>query len=186
MEILLLKNYYTSLTLSAVGNANVTEDVSQEVSPRYSRLANGNYSLANFKPYVFSANYLPEFIYYGTVYSTASGQRAIWFGNGTAPVTFNDYAPTATLFQRLTFTRASYNVVYDETTKTYTSTEIYTITNPSDANLKITEILLGAPEANYGIAYIRELLGENSFTLGARESVKFELTIKYTIAEPLQ
>lgn len=186
MEILLLKNYYTSLTFSAIGNSNVTEDVSQEVSPRYSRLLDGSYALADFKPYVFSPSYGMSYISYGKQYSSTSGQRALWFGSGTNPVTFNDYAPSTIQNVNIIFTRSSYTVVYDETTKTYTSTEIYTLTNNTDLTLEITEILLGAPMGYYGIAYIRELLGENSFTFNARESVKFELTIKYTIAEPLQ
>ena len=37
-----------------------------------------------------------------------------------------------------------------------------------------------------GVYYTRDLLGENSFVFNAKESVDFELTIKYTIAEPLQ
>ena len=83
---------------------------------------------------------------------------------------------------KLTSVTTSNTTTYNDNTKTYTNVRMFTITNDSSNILPVNEILIGTR----GIAYIRELLGDNSFTIGAKESVKFELTIKYTVAEPLQ
>ena len=185
---MLLRNYYSSLTYSAIGNSNVIEDVSQELSPRYSRTINGKYALVPFPRDVINSLYACDFAY-GPV--NQSYYRFVGFGNNTNAVTFNDYAPTSLVGgARITAVRSSYNTTYDETSKTYTTVELYTLTNQSSIPLEVNEILLGGKgefRNEVGACYItRDLLGDNSFTIGANESVKFELTIKYTIAEPLQ
>lgn len=188
MEILLLRNYYSSLTYSAIGKTNVIEDVSQELSPRYSRAINGNYALVPFPQGILNSLYPCDFAYgsYNQSYT-----RAIGFGNNTNGVTFNDYAPTSSVGNTaITAVRTNYNTTYDETTKTYTLVETYTLTNQLSTPLEVNEIFLGGKgdfASDLGFVYItRDLLGDNSFTIGDKESVKFELTIKYTIAEPLQ
>lgn len=188
MEILLLRNYYSSLTYSAIGKTNVIEDVSQELSPRYSRDVNGNYVLSPFPQAVLNSAFPCEFAY-GSYFISA--YRFIGFGNNTNAVTFNDYGPTSLVGKTpITAVRTSYNTTYDETSKTYTLVEIYTLTNRLSTPLEVNEILLGGRGSigneNGEIYITRDLLGDNSFTIGANESVKFELTIKYTIAEPLQ
>ena len=188
---MLLRNYYSSLTFSAIGNTNITEDVATDLSPRYSRSLSGDYSLADFPAYINDLSSPIDF-YYGT--SQISKVRCIWFGSGTAEPTFNDYAPTSSVgAYSITSTRTSYASTYDDNTKTYTSVELYTLTNNTSNALEINELLYGGTgraksngSFNYPIAIIRILLGENSFTLEAGESVKFELTVKYTIAQPLQ
>lgn len=180
MEKLILRNYYSSLTASAIGENQVTEDVSQNLSPRYSRNIFGQYSPTGFSPSFTNSGYVYSFCY-GTKIPT--GSITIWFGKNTAPVTFDDYAPVSDYagFQ-LTAVQTSTNTIYDSNSKTYTNVRMYTITNPSDKELPVNEILIGSDRT----AYLREVLNENSFIIGANESVKFELTIKYTIAEPLQ
>ena len=188
---MLLRNYYSSLTYSCIGDTNVTEDVSTDLSPRYSRIMDGNYRLVNFPSYINDIHTACEFIY-GTYYG--GYPRRVWFGENTAEPTFNDYAPVSSVsYVQLNATRTSYNTTYDENTKTYTTVEMYTLTNNSSHTLNINEILYGGAgrnqqdgSFNYSIPIVREVLGDNSFTLQARESVKFELTIKYTIAEPLR
>lgn len=184
---MLLRNYYTGLTNSAIGNYNVTEDVSPEISPRFSRNITGNYERADFLPKVFNLDNTSS-ICYGATSSSIYG-RQIWFGNNTSPVTFYDYAPTGENPTVFSSTRTEATTTYDEATKTYTSVELYTITNGTTNTYPINEICLGGAYSQTSgkrVIYLRELLGENSFVLGPSESVKFELTIKYTIAEPLQ
>jgi hypothetical protein len=188
VEILLLRNYYSSLTYSAIGKNNVIEDVSPELSPRYSRRINGDYVLAPFPQSILNTIYPCDFAYGSR---TQSYYRFIGFGNNTKAVTFNDYAPTSLVGDTtITSVRATSNTTYDETSKTYTLVETYTLTNQTSKQLEVNEILLGGRGDSgneQGYIYItRDLLGDNSFTIGANESVKFELTIKYTIAEPLQ
>lgn len=200
---MLLRNYYSTLTYSSVGNLNVTEDVAQNLSPRYSRNIAGDYILNPIgNTYVgevmpSNASRLPTFDYGANNYTGGSGSsnydRRIWFGSNTSEPTFNDYAPVSEHTVTLASTRTSYRTTYDEATHTYTSIEAYTLTNNSNYSLEVNEILIGATTSTdyYGVnkgscAYTRDLLRENSFTIGAKESVKFELTIKYTIAEPLQ
>ena len=188
MEILLLRNYYSSLTYSAIGKDNVIEDVSQELSPRYSRTISGSYKLVPFPLGVLNSQYPCDFAY-GPY--TQSYTRAIGFGNNTKEVTFNDYAPTSLVENtRITAVRTNFKTTYDEATKTYTLVEIYTLSNQLSTPLEVNEIFLGGRGefgGDLGFVYItRDLLGDNSFTIGDKESVKFELTIKYTIAEPLQ
>ena len=200
---MLLRNYYSSLTYSSIGKSNVTEDVAKNLSPRYSRSIAGNYILNpignNYVGVILPSNIErePTFDYGANDYIGGSSSykyaRRIWFGNNTASPTFNDYAPTSERIVTLGSTRTSYQTSYDETTHTYTSVETFTLTNNSNYILEVNEILMGATTStddsgnNRGsCAYTRDLLGENSFSIGAQESVKFELTIKYTIAEPLQ
>ena len=200
---MLLRDYYSSLTYSSIGNSNVTEDVAHDLSPRYSRSISGNYIL-NPLGNSYVGDILPSDIGreptfdYGAkdyVGGTSSSKyaRRIWFGSNTTSPTFNDYAPTGEHIVSLGSTRTSYQTSYDETTHTYTSVETFTLTNNSNYILEVNEILMGATTSidysgnNRGsCAYTRDLLGENSFSIGAKESVKFELTIKYTIAEPLK
>lgn len=200
---MLLRNYYSTLTYSSVGSSNVTEDVAQNLSPRYSRNIDGDYILNPVgNTYVgvimpSNANQMPTFDfgahnYTGTTSSSGYGRR-IWFGSNTTEPTFNDYAPVSEHIVTLASTRTSYQTTYDQATHTYTSVEAYTLTNNSNYSLEVNEILIGATSTTdiYGTnrgscAYTRDLLRENSFVIGAKESVKFELTIKYTIAEPLQ
>lgn len=191
MEILLLRNYYSSLTASAIGNTNVTEDVSPNLSARYSRRPNGEYYLAFF-PTDLLNTYTGCNFYYGN-YIPSSNIRFVGFGNNTNQPTFEDYAPGGLVKGTLSANRTSNNTVYDANTKTYTLTETYTLTNNTDNIIEVNEILYGG--SGYSISdsgrsaaiYVtRDLLNENSFSIGAKESVKFELTIKYTIAEPLQ
>ena len=188
---MLLRNYYSSLTYSAIGNTDVTEDVSHDLSPRYSRLPHGSYSLVAFPNALLNAEY-QAFFYYGGV-NVTSGVRCVGFGSNETPPTFNDYAPSVSsgLTTRLTSVRTSSKTVYDDISKTYTFTEIYTLTNPTSNDLPINEILLGglgsiSTTASNQLFVTRDLLGDNSFTILGNESVKFELTVKYTIAEPLQ
>ena len=178
------------MTYSAIGNTNVTEDVSYELSPRYSRLPNGSYALVAFPDALLNANYAPVF-YYGA--GVTSGARCIGFGSNETAPSFNDYAPSVspTLARQLNSVRTSSKTVYDDMTKTYTLTETYTLTNPSSNDLLINEILLGGlgsiiSTTSNQLFVTRDLLGDNSFTIAGNESVKFELTVKYTIAEPLQ
>ena len=186
---MLLRNYYTSLTRSSVGTSNVTEDVSKELSPRYSRTITGAYKTLPFIPEFISTEVIPAFKYGAWHTSSQTNRRLIYFGNNTANVTFNDYAPTGEYVAEIDSVRKTATTTYDENTKTYTSVETFTLTNNNNYNLPINEILLAVtpPSGAYAqYAYVRELLGENSFTLNSKESVNFELTIKYTIAEPLQ
>lgn len=188
---MLLRNYYSSLTYSAIGNTNVTEDVARELSPRYSRLPTGTYALVAFPNALLNASY-PATFFYG-VSTNISGARCIGFGSNETPTTFNDYAPVVTsgLSMPLSSTRVSSEIIYDDITKTYTLTELYTLTNTTNKNLVINEILLGGlggiiSTTSTQLYVTRDLLGNNSFTISGNESVKFELTVKYTIAEPLQ
>ena len=177
---MLLRNYYSSLTGSAIGDTKVTEDVSQNLSPRYSRNIYGQYTIGSFTP-----SFINSGVGYSICYGAKipSGAFSIWFGKNTAPVSFDDYAPVSNYTSlQLTAVETSTNTIYDSNSKTYTTVKMYTITNPSDNELPVNEILIG----NDRTAYLREVLNENSFIIGAKESVKFELTIKYTIAEPLQ
>lgn len=179
MEILLLRNYYSSLTFSAIGDSNITEEVTPELSPRYSRTTNGSYGLVDF-PSTFINTRTPFVFYYGS--SLSLSVRTIGFGNNDTPVSFYDYIPQGTA-TTLVSTRKSYSTIYDQNTKTYTITELYVITNTSSNDLIINEIMIGSGDNIY---ITRDLLGENSFTLNGNESVNFEITIKYTIAEPLK
>lgn len=181
MEKLLLRNYYSALTFSSIGDNNVTEDVAQNLSPRYSRAITGAYQKSEFAPYFIKSNQTFRFVY-GV---TGGAGPLIWFGKNTAPVTFEDYAPVGDYVVSLSSNKTRSNTTYDDSTKTYTYVSEYTLTNNSSNELPVNEILIGNGDSGF-VAYIRELLGENSFTIGANESVKFELTIKYTIAEPLQ
>ena len=186
---MLLRNYYTSLTRSAVGASYVNEDVTQELSPRYSRTITGAYKTSLFVPDFISTDTIPAFKYGAWYTSNQTNTRLIYFGNNTANVTFNDYAPTGEHVAEINSVRKTATTTYDENTKTYTSIETFTLTNNTNYDLPINEILLAvnAYSGSYAqYAYVRELLGENSFTLNSKESVNFELTIKYTIAEPLQ
>lgn len=188
---MLLRNYYSSLTYSAIGDSNVTEDVAHELSPRYSRLPSGSYALVAFPNALLNASY-PATFFYGAS-PNISGARCIGFGSNETPPSFNDYAPSVSsgLTMQLNSTRVSSKIIYDDITKTYTLTELYTLTNTTKNNLVINEILLGGLGSIIGTTSIqlyvtRDLLGNNSFTISGNESVKFELTVKYTIAEPLQ
>ena len=176
---MLLRNYYSSLTRTSIGYTNITEDVSHELSPRYSRNISGNYVLEFFQPSFISSE---NTFLFGYGARDVNGLSCIWFGKNTAPVTFNDYAAVGDYRITLGAVETSNTTTYNDNTKTYTNVRMFTITNTSSNILPVNEILIGTGT----IAYIRELLGENSFTIGAKESVKFELTIKYTIAEPLQ
>lgn len=178
---MLLRNYYSTLTASTIGNTNVTEDVTHELSPRYSRLATGSYAIKDFRPEFFKYGAF-VFTYGNMIYNGSA--PCIGFGNNTANPTFNDYAPTGNVKTTLNNVRAEYNTIYDDATKTYIFTGKYTLTNPTDNMLEINEIMLGY--GDIGCYYTRDTLGDNSFTIGGKESVKFEITIKYTIAEPLQ
>lgn len=181
VEILLLRNYYSSLTYECVGDSNVTEDVTPELSPRYSRKYDGDYALTGYRGNIFSSSTIYSFGF-GNLMNT-QGVCCIGFGDNTAEVTFNDYVPTGK-YQPITSTKKSNETTYDSNTKTYTTIVKFTLTNPSSNILNINEIMLGS--ASTYVYYTRDLLGENSFVLNANESVDFELTIKYTIAEPLQ
>lgn len=178
---MLLRNYYSTLTASTIGNTNVTEDVTQDLSPRYSRLVTGSYAIIDFRPEFFRSGAF-GFTYGNMIYSGSF--PAIGFGNNTANPTFNDYTPTGNVNTALNSVRKEYKIIYDDATKTYTCTGKYTLTNPTDNVLEINEIMLGYGDIR--CYYTRDTLGDNSFTMGAKESVDFELTIKYTIAEPLQ
>ena len=179
---MLLRNYYTGLTNAAIGNKNITEDVSQTLSPRYSRNIAGDYVLAGFTSNFISSEYNFYFSYGATM--NRDGVKAIGFGNNTTPPTFNDYIPTGNTATKLTAVKKTDNTVYDDNTKTYTNTSNYTLTNNTENDLEINEIMLGS--SGTACYYTRDLLGENSFIIGANDSVNFEITIKYTIAEPLQ
>ena len=177
---MLLRNYYSSLTYSAIGNTNITEEVTPELSPRYSRTNNGSYRLVSFPVNVTDTSRAFGFSYGNTI---TGDYRTIGLGNNETAVSFYDYTPHGTATS-IASTRKSFSTVYDENTKTYTITELYVITNTSSNDLIINEIMLGS--GNNYMYITRDLLGENSFTLNANESVNFEITIKYTIAEPLQ
>ena len=180
---MLLRNYYAGMTYNSVGNSNVTEDVSPELSPRYSRLFNGNYDLMPFYSNAFNPSYEAP-IAYGK-YTGYQEPRVIWLGSGETETNFNDYTITGnSVALRATHTKTV--TTYDATTHTYTSVEEYTITNPSTTDLPVNEIGIGGSNGNRAVIYFRELLLENAFIISANESVKFELTTKYTIAEPLQ
>ena len=178
------------------GENEVTE------SPRYSLNIKGEYVQCSLFGNLYAANFLNGYIEsfsYGRTASygggTSSGENPslVWFGSGTNEPVFTDFAPTANFEQYITKTNKSITRTYDPVTKTYTVTSLYVLTNPGTKDMAINEILIGGA---YGIeyrpslpnccAFIREVLGENSFILEAKESVNFELTIKYTIAEPLQ
>ena len=178
---MLLRNYYSSLTYSAIGNTNITEDVTPELSPRFSRTYNGNYVLMDFIPSIFSSNTTCAFSFGANMNKNA--QCCIGFGDNTTEVTFNDYSPTGK-YTPISSVQKTSETTYDNNTKTYTRIVKFTLTNPSSNTLNINEIMIGA--AGTTVYYTRDLLGENSFVFNANESVDFELTIKYTIAEPLQ
>lgn len=191
---MLLKNYYTCLTGAAIGTYNVTEDVSSDLSPRYSRLRSGAYQIitGNLLYSAISSNAVTSRkFFYGAYNSFTNSDRAcsvIGFGNNTEDVTFNDYTPTGDVSVSLVSTFKSASTTYDNNTKTYTHTSLYTLTNNSNYALPINEIMLGfyTDVSDYLVYFTRDLLGNNSFTIESKESVNFELSIKYTIAEPLQ
>ena len=79
MEILLLRNYYTSLTRSAVGASYVNEDVSQELSPRYSRSITGAYKTPLFIPDFISTDTIPAFKYGAWYTFNQTNTRLIYF-----------------------------------------------------------------------------------------------------------
>ena len=194
MEKLLLKNYYTALTAQSVAvQGTQIEGETADNNPRISTAINGdkayNVLLTNDTIGLF-----PKYFFYGAINNSSTGGNSgaghhCWFGSSTAEVKFSDYAPVSNIGNyNLVGTKKSTTISYDETTKTYTMNGLYTITNNNNVELPINEICLG-----YTIAYLsnsfiitRDLLGENSFILGAKESVNFEITIKYTIAQPLQ
>ena len=178
---MLLRNYYSSLTYSAVGNNKVTEDVAVELSPRYSRQYDGNYKLAYYASEIFSSDTSYAFGFGNNI--NTQGSCSIGFGDNTTEVTFNDYSPTGT-YQAITSVLKSTETTYNDNTKTYTKIAKFTLSNPYSTILNINEIMIGS--GNTKVYYTRDLLGENSFVLNAKESVDFELTINYTIAEPLQ
>lgn len=178
---MLLRNYYSGLTYSAIGNTNITEDVTPELSPRYSRKYNGDYELVYYASEIFSSGTSYAFSFGNNI--NKQGSCAIGFGDNTTEVTFNDYSPTGQ-YQPITSVLKSTKTTYNNNTKTYTKIAKFTLTNPYGTTLNINEIMLGS--GNALVYYTRDLLGENSFVLNAKESVDFELTINYTIAEPLQ
>ena len=135
---MLLRNYYSALTYSSVGNSNVTEDVVPELSPRYSRLFNGNYDIMSFYSNVFNPTYEPP-IAYGK-YTGYTQSRVIWLGSGETETNFNDYTITGTSIG-LRATRSKNITTYDATTHTYTSVEEYTITKKNHKGL-INDLLL--------------------------------------------
>lgn len=203
MEILLLKNYYTALT-ATMFNFNALIDGENEVteSPRYSLNINGEYVQCSLFGNLYAANFLNGYIdkfcygretYYGGGTSPGNNPSIVWFGSGTNDPSFTDFAPTTNFKQSIIKTNKSLRRTYDPITKTYTITSLYVLTNSGSNNMVINEILIGGaygienrPSSANCCAFIRDVLGENSFVLEVGESVNFELTIKYTIAEPLQ
>lgn len=203
MEILLLKNYYTALTATMFRYYQLIDGENDiTLSPRYSITIDGNYAQCSLFGNLYAKNFLQDYIDYFaygkqayTGGGTSSGENPsiVWFGSGTNEPLFTDYAPTADIKISLTKTNKSISRRYDANTKTFIVTTLYVLTNNSSNNLPINEILIGGaygievrPSTPNSCAFIREVLGENSFVLEAGESVNFELTIKYTIAEPLQ
>lgn len=172
------------------------------LSPRYSITIDGNYVQCSLFGNLFASNFLNGYIdnfaygrqtYNGGGISTGQNPSIVWFGSGTNEPSFTDYAPTANFKASITKTNKSLTRVYDANTKTFTVTSLYVLTNNSNNDLPINEILIGGaygienrPSTPNSCAFIREILKENSFILEAGESVNFELSIKYTIAEPLQ
>ena len=79
---MLLRNYYTGLTASAIGTNNIIEDVSENLSPRYSRTTNGNYALV-----FFSSNFIQTNQEFHFIYGIESSPYpfTIWFGKNTIP-----------------------------------------------------------------------------------------------------
>lgn len=200
---MLLKNYYTALTASFIGGSGLIsgeEDTAN--SPRYSKNILGNTVACQLLGNLYGATFTknsPDDIYYGAIAPTGGGTSSyenptcIWFGKNTTEPSFTDFAPQADYKVALGKTLTSSTLTYDANTKTYTRIYKYTLTNNSDYDLEINEILLGGSfgltngkSSEGACAFTRDILGENSFTILSKESVKFELTIKYTIAEPLQ
>lgn len=188
---MLLRNYYSLMTYAAIAGTNEAEGVTEDLSPTYSRRTDGTYfrySLPSFIP--FKENSSTKFFYGRSVYQQGSFLRIIWFGNNTTEPNFNDYAPQSDYNEYIDSSRTSYNLTYDDVTKTYTSVELFTLINSSSNDLPINEIMIGfcygTDPRSTSFAISRDILGNNSFVLEAGESVKFELTIKYTIAEPLR
>ena len=200
---MLLRNYYTALTANMF-HFNSLIDGENEVtqSPRYSLNINGEYVqcslFGNLYAENFLNNYIDNFCYGRQTYTgggTSSGENPsiVWFGSGTNEPTFTDFAPTANFIRVIVKTNKSITRTYNPITKTYTVTSLYVLTNSGSDDMAINEILIGGaygierrPSTPNSCAFIRDVLGENSFILEAGESVNFELTIKYTIAEPLQ
>ena len=198
---MLLRNYYANLVGMSIPSGNIT-DVSSELSPRYARdMANVYFYMAN--PTTQSLQYLStgnmRFVYgnLSSAYSTPSGYQNlpmpfIAFGKGTNEPTFNDYSVSTDYSSPVFIVNVfkNINTTYNENTKTYTTIANWTFTNKSTNNLEINEICLGVSNPHQSstyrhMIYTRDLLTE-SFTLEAGESANFELTIKYTIPEPLQ
>lgn len=198
---MLLRNYYANLVGMSIPTENIT-DVSSELSPRYARDMTNTYFYMTY-PTTQSLQYLStsnmRFVYgnLSSSYSTPSGYTNlpmpfIAFGKGTNEPTFNDYSVLTDYSSPVFIANVFKNIstTYNENTKTYTTIANWTFTNKSSNNLEINEICLGVSNPYQSgtyrhMIYTRDLLVE-SFTLEAGESANFELTIKYTIPEPLQ
>lgn len=185
-------------------NSRITdteEGITPELSPSYSRLINGTYArktLPSITPFALSSlsgnDGYKSAIGYGanSIYSTSTTPDIlIYLGKSNNEPTFGDYAPATDVNVRLAYQFKKRSASYDTTTKTYTNTVEVTLTNNSENILEVNEILLAYATSSSNISsnavcVSRDILGENAFTIGANESVGFELTIKYTIAEPLQ
>lgn len=81
-----------------------------------------------------------------TYVNSSRSTIGVCFGNGTAPVTMNDYNMSGDLFTTYTASH-SHTITYDETG--VTNTIIYTLTNTSSEDFTISEIGL------FGYTYIK-------------------------------
>lgn len=192
---MLLKNYYTSLCAkdTSTTDAVMTGETDINTSPRFSTSLNGQKHAVPQYSFPFNGSFV---FYYGNynVSQSSSGNidagNKCWFGNSNVAPSFEDYSVNADTTLKLTSTYKSVDTSYNESTKTYTRTWKYVLYNGSSNALDIKEIYLGfTPSYGNGVgSYLvtHDLLGENEFTIEAGESVNFELTILYTIAQALQ
>ena len=192
---MLLKNYYTCSTATEVSTTDslIYNEESKELSPRFSKSIVGDLHAVN--KYAMPLRGI-DFFHYGkynrSQNSSGNGNAGsgCWFGNSTIEPTFDDYTVSGDYSTPLTKVYKGLEGSYDGSTKTYTVVASYTLTNPTSNQLVINEIALGfTPSYGSGVgSYLitRDLLGSEAFTIEANESVNFELTIKYTIAEPLR
>ena len=192
---MLLRNYYALDVARIINATNITEVVSEgKIAPSMSRTVNGNYARKEgaseyYKciacPYVISNYFINS-----SDYGTGRGLVYLILGVGDNAVNFDDY--TLTLNGKWSGKYVSQTIVYNEDTNTYTAKAKFVITNNNSSNA-ITFKEFGfymsgtsSDDNNSGRLILRELLGENDFSLEPFESANFELTVNFTIPSVLQ
>ena len=192
---MLLRNYYALDVARIINATNITEVVSEgKIAPSMSRAVNGNYARKEgaseyYKsiacPYAISNHFINN-----SDYGTGRGLLYLVLGIGDNAVNFDDY--TLTLNTKWSGKYVSQTIVYNENTSTYTAKAKYVITNTDSSNA-ITFKEFGfymsgiySDDTASGRLILRELLGENEFTLEPLESANFELTVNFTIPSILQ